>query len=101
MGIYDRDYYRENSGRFFESWGRQGVTIWLIVITGFTFLAQVVTRDAGGNEVTNFGVYDYRRVAAGEVWRLFTSLFLHAGIWHLACNMFVLYWAGSRMEEQY
>jgi membrane associated rhomboid family serine protease len=37
----------------------------------------------------------------GEVWRLLTSAFLHAGVFHLFFNMLVLYWAGQRMEEVY
>ncbi|HSQ58450.1 MAG TPA: rhomboid family intramembrane serine protease, partial [Gemmata sp.] len=40
-------------------------------------------------------------VLAGEVWRLVTPLFLHAGIWPLFVNMLALYWAGGRMEERY
>ena len=40
MGIQDRDYYREGSGRFLDAWGRQGATVWLIVITCVVFFVQ-------------------------------------------------------------
>jgi membrane associated rhomboid family serine protease len=38
-------------------------------------------------------------VAHGEWWRLFTSMFLHAGFFHLAVNMYSLYFVGSIMEQ--
>ncbi|MDB5310362.1 MAG: hypothetical protein JWO38_4564 [Gemmataceae bacterium] len=109
MGIHDRDYYRESTGGMFDTWARQGVTVWLIVITCAVFVAQVVTvtrdgpgpRSFAGSAVGEFGMYDAVRILGGEVWRLVTPIFLHAGLWHLAFNMFVLYWAGSRVEELY
>jgi membrane associated rhomboid family serine protease len=38
-------------------------------------------------------------VAHGEWWRLFTSMFLHASFFHLAVNMYSLYFVGSIMEQ--
>lgn len=38
-------------------------------------------------------------VENGEVYRLFTSMFLHFGISHLANNMLVLFVLGSRLER--
>ena len=35
----------------------------------------------------------------GQVWRLFTSLFLHGGILHLVFNMFALLYVGSILEK--
>ncbi len=35
---------------------------------------------------------------AGQYWRLVTSGFLHAGIIHLAFNMYILYYLGSMLE---
>jgi membrane associated rhomboid family serine protease len=37
-------------------------------------------------------------VADGEIWRLVTGGFLHAGIFHLAMNMYALYWLGQMLE---
>jgi membrane associated rhomboid family serine protease len=37
-------------------------------------------------------------VADGDVWRLVTSGFLHYGIFHLALNMYALYWLGMMLE---
>ncbi len=38
-------------------------------------------------------------VAKGEWWRLFTSMFLHAGIRHLLNNMLVLFVMGEHLER--
>jgi Uncharacterized membrane protein (homolog of Drosophila rhomboid) len=35
----------------------------------------------------------------GQIWRLFTSLFLHAGILHLVFNMYALLYVGSVLER--
>jgi membrane associated rhomboid family serine protease len=37
-------------------------------------------------------------VAHGDYWRLLTACFLHAGIWHIAVNMYALWWLGSAVE---
>lgn len=37
-------------------------------------------------------------VADGDWWRLFTSMFLHYGPFHLAFNMLALWWFGSAVE---
>jgi membrane associated rhomboid family serine protease len=107
MGIHDRDYYRDGSRGMFESFGQQGVTVWLIAITCAVFLGQMVGKDLAGVRdlalapLTAEGIYDTRLIAQGEVWRLFTPIFLHGSLWHLACNMLVLYWTGTRLETQY
>ncbi|MFD3513296.1 rhomboid family intramembrane serine protease [Streptomyces sp. NPDC058657] len=37
-------------------------------------------------------------VAAGDWYRLFTSMFLHQEIWHIAFNMLGLWWLGGPLE---
>ena len=107
MGIHDRDYYRESSGGLLQAWGRWGLTNWLIAITAAAFLAQALSRDAAGTRsfaespFSQAGIYDPAKIMQGEVWRLVTPIFLHDGLWHLAFNMLVLWWAGSRVEELY
>jgi membrane associated rhomboid family serine protease len=97
MGIHDRDYYRESTRRYFDPWGREAVTVWLIIVTCVVFLLDLLSQGL----VRDATIYDYAAVRRGEVWRLVTPLFLHAGLFHLACNMLVLYWAGSAVEDLY
>jgi membrane associated rhomboid family serine protease len=40
-------------------------------------------------------------VAAGDWWRLITPMFLHAGLAHIAFNMFALYIYGQGLERAY
>ena len=39
-------------------------------------------------------------IAAGQYWRLFTSMFLHAGIFHIAFNAYALWIFGSIVEQE-
>lgn len=100
MGIQDRDYYREGSS-FLDAWNRQGVTVWLIAITCAVFLGQCITGSPLGSPLVEVGGYSPWRVQDGEAWRLFTPMFLHAGLWHLFFNMLALYFVGTRLEEVY
>jgi membrane associated rhomboid family serine protease len=43
--------------------------------------------------------YDAVGLAHGEWWRLLTSAFLHYGPFHLAMNMYSLFFAGSLLEQ--
>ena len=107
MGIHDRDYYRDGSRGLFDAWGRQGVTGWLIAVTCAVWLVQLATLGPFGvGGLTDAALYDTDRILEGEVWRLFTSVFLHAvpfnrGLFHLLFNMLALYWAGTRLEARY
>ena len=40
-------------------------------------------------------------VKDGQIYRLFTCIFLHIGIWHLICNMYSLYMIGKEIESLY
>jgi len=40
-------------------------------------------------------------VESGQIYRLFTCIFLHIGIFHLVCNMYSLYVIGKEVESLY
>ncbi|MGN0143531.1 MAG: rhomboid family intramembrane serine protease [Clostridium sp.] len=40
-------------------------------------------------------------IYSGEIWRLITCAFLHGGILHIACNMYMLYIIGPQIEQIY
>lgn len=84
-----------------EELRKEPVTIGLIVINILVFLAVEFT---GSSENTlhmlEYGAaYTPSIIEDGEFYRLFTSMFLHFGIEHLANNMLVLFVLGSRMEQ--
>lgn len=48
--------------------------------------------------LVNFDAMDRNPI---ELYRLFTSIFLHAGLFHLLCNMYSLYVIGPQLESFY
>jgi membrane associated rhomboid family serine protease len=114
MGIYDREYYRDERSSFLGSFARAGQA-WktLIVINAVAFIIQMATRTHGRGvwgEVefndgwfTDIFILDPAAVLHGQVWRLITSAFLHSTKdWtHIVFNMILLWWAGSEVETIY
>lgn len=47
------------------------------------------------------GAHPYAGIANGEYYRLFTAMFLHFGILHIASNMYVLYFVGPTVERAF
>lgn len=80
---------------------KEPVTVALILINILVFIAVELT----GTSQNAWHVLDYGAaytpyiVENGEVYRLFTSMFLHFGIEHLVNNMLVLFVLGSRLEQ--
>ena len=80
---------------------KEPVTVALILSTVLVFIAVELT----GTSQNAWHVLDYGAaytpyiVQNGEVYRLFTSMFLHFGIEHLVNNMLVLFVLGSRLEQ--
>ena len=63
------------------------------LLSGGLFLA-----GRGGSPIHDGGALSGPEVADGELWRLVTAGFLHAGLLHLVLNMFVLYMLGGMLE---
>ena len=99
MGIQDRDYYREGPS-FLDSVRAQGATVWLIAITCGVFFGQIFS-GFDRSPLTTIAAFNTERILDGEVWRLFTSMFLHGHFFHIIFNMLVLYMVGQRLEEEY
>jgi membrane associated rhomboid family serine protease len=103
MGIYDREYYRNEGPSYLDALVPEGrVCKWLIGITLVVFVAQIMTR-AGQNlgPVTAALILDPHAVLDGQVWRLLTYAFLHDSWWHIVVNMLFLWWFGSDIEQRY
>jgi len=130
MGIYDREYYRREGPSFLGSFTDQGKSCkWLIGLNVILFVATLLTPpteakphpvfDDNGRMIglerddhpprfgDRHGVVtealdlEPEAVLHGQVWRLLTYAFLHAGIWHILWNMLFLWWFGHEMEELY
>ena len=84
--------------------------VWsLIAINIIVFLADNVVpvpvdspfAGAGVGGLTADGALVAQLVAEGEWWRLITHAFLHAGLLHIAFNMYALYLIGPILEQIY
>lgn len=67
----------------------------LISLNLIVFVAMIASGvswdDPSTSDLMRFGGMARPEVQAGQYWRLFSSLFVHAGIMHLASNVFMLF----------
>lgn len=107
MGIYDREYYRNEGPSFLGSLAAHGrVCKWLIIVNVGVYILQLLTASAGprsGGLITDAFVLDVREVMQGQVWRLLTYAFLHSpdSVMHVLFNMLFLWWFGTDVEDLY
>lgn len=84
-----------------EEFRKEPVTFLLILINVLVFLVSDLT--GYSQDVMHMldlgAAYTPLITEGGEVYRLFTSMFLHFGIAHLLNNMLVLFVLGSRLER--
>jgi rhomboid protease GluP len=75
-------------------------------LIGVNFLIQVFSSGGvalfspGLESLVGAGALDSRLVAAGQAWRLLTSVFVHIGIIHFLFNMYALLSVSSFLEEE-
>lgn len=74
------------------------VSMTLIGINLLAFLIQLATGDRA-SDIYQQGAMQGYVVADGDYWRLLTSAFLHAGLLHIAFNMYALYLFGPFVER--
>jgi membrane associated rhomboid family serine protease len=82
--------------------GSAPATLVLIAVNVAVFLAEVAGGGGGltphgSSLIFNFGLFG-PSVAEGEWYRLLTSGFLHANVFHIGFNMFALYFLGRILE---
>lgn len=80
---------RQRINRFPATYGLIGAT--LVVF----FLQSLL----GDNRVLEWGAKDNAAIAAGQVWRLLSPVFIHLGLIHFFVNMYSLYAIGPAVER--
>jgi len=105
MGIYDRDYGRDNYDggrqiRFTLPAMTPAVKMILIInIAVFLpcFLIPAVKQAVFGL----FSVFPVDTFMSWQIWRLVTYQFLHDGVFHILFNMLILYFFGPMLEKMW
>lgn len=97
MGIEDRDYYRDTPrGSMFN---RVGGTTLLILAFVAAYCGQIFSAQKEGNDFTELLIFKSEAIIKGEIWRLFTYAFLHAGLISVICTILFLIWFARPIED--
>ncbi len=97
-----RHYYRSPVGADYFGWRppRTGIIRTLLITNLGIWMLATLT----GSERLLFPIFglvpDYF-ISRLMIWQPVTYMFLHAGFWHVAMNMFVLWMFGSELEERW
>jgi membrane associated rhomboid family serine protease len=98
MGIYDREYYREEPRGFFL--GGQTMVMNLVIVNVTIYLADwLFFQGRLGREWLGLrpDLFQHPLYA----WQLVTYGFVHADVWHVAMNMLALWFFGREIEMFY
>ncbi len=103
MGIYDREYYREESRAGWLFAGLAPTCKMLILINVAVFLVRYLSPNANRFLHDWFALNTYDLFHRGAVWQLVTSAFLHShsDAFHIIFNMLTLWLVGTEMETMY
>jgi rhomboid protease GluP len=78
------------------------VTYILIAICVVIYLLQLATLNFLGMDIpAAWGVKVNDLIMQGQLWRIITPVFLHGSIFHIAFNMYALFYLGTTLERFY
>ena len=105
MGIYDRDYYREDQ-RWSNPLARSQGTVFLVLLYCFMFIGQIATWNNDGPNnggLTQVMELDVNKVLSGEFWRLVSYALVHQPMnpFHVLFTLGFLVWIGHQVEDLY
>ena len=90
------------AGRYFaRSRGRERTPIVSYAILGVTVVVSFLAMQPEGGDLLRLLELNKRGLANGEWWRLLSPVLVHAGLLHLAFNMYFLYLVGPLVEQLY
>jgi membrane associated rhomboid family serine protease len=72
--------------------------LWLLALTVAVYFIQETVQQ---NLPAYLGFHGVRGLIAGELWTPITYAFMHAGLLHLAFNMYALWAFGPRLEAEW
>src|SRR5687768_13874738 len=98
MGIYDREYYREEP-RGLHLGAPRTMVMYLAVVSAEIFLADLLVLTGDVADLLALEADLFRQ--PWQAWQLVTHAFVHADILHIVFNMLGLWWFGVEMEHLY
>jgi len=101
MGIYDREYYRGETGGSGWFTGLAPVCKTIIIINAAVFLFEQLTHLDPQFRNTYLAASREYTLDHIRLWQLLTATFFHANIWHLLGNMWFFWIVGREMESLY
>src|SRR4051794_17754724 len=73
------------------------IAVNVLLFIGSSAGGSSLTGGPGGSVAADLALYG-PAVSDGDYWRLITGGFMHAGLIHIAFNMYILYWLGTMLE---
>lgn len=99
-----RREFRQGPGRPLRG-GLSATKVLMVAIVAM-FAVEVVTGGPGAllegpstQRLFELGALQPLAIASGQYWRLFSAMFLHAGLLHIGFNLYALYLFGSMIES--
>jgi membrane associated rhomboid family serine protease len=106
MGIYDRDYYRDEGTYRWNPAGLSGTTFLIILHVVLFFSLSATGKPQADMEpesvVVKYLGFSPEAIQRGEIWRIFTAhLIPSRDLFTIIIGMFLIYWAGRAVEPIY
>ena len=104
MALYDREYMRDDEPTLQERLRRISAFQWFFGANIVVFIAQFLLEIGATHEGSQFvpqGAVSIAALTQGQVWTPFTYMFVHGSVGHILFNMFMLWFAGKRVQEIY
>lgn len=106
MSLYDRDYMREGPPRSVAGMVREltafhvifGINV-AVFILQFVFEVGRLHHPLTGELLMPLGGVSVHELTRGNVWTLFTYMFVHGNLGHFALNMMLLWFAGRGVQQ--
>ena len=99
-----RREFKQGPGRALR--GGMSATKFLLIAIGLVYAVEVAVGGPGSlfegpsvQSLIDLGALQPFLVANGQFWRLFTAMFLHGGLLHIAFNAYALYLFGAQVES--
>ncbi len=100
MGIYDRNYYRDDLPAL-KPWDRYSMVANLIILNVALLLANFIFTNRSNFISHAMELSPSHLMQPWNWYRFLTYGFMHGDVWHLLFNMLTLYFLGQAVENRY